>query len=64
MSDAMNKSFDCVRMMREARDRISAEIEGKSHDEIIECLRSHRYKDPILRRMANRAAREAQKSPR
>ncbi len=59
MSERSSKTFDCVRSMREVRDKISAEIEGKSYDELAKWLRAHRYKDPILRRLAERAAQQA-----
>jgi hypothetical protein len=32
MSDPKSDEFDCVKTAREARDRISAEIDGMSHE--------------------------------
>ena len=48
------KEFDCVRTMREIRDRISAEIAGKTHEEFAGWLDAHRYSDPVLQRFASR----------
>ena len=48
------KEFDCVKTMREIRDRVSAEIVGKTSEEIDHWLHAHRYSDPILRRLAMR----------
>lgn len=54
------KEFDCVKTMREIRDRVSAEIVGKTREEIDHWLHAHRYTDPILRRLARQ--REERKS--
>lgn len=54
------KEFDCVETMREIRDRVSAELAGKTGGEIDHWLHAHRYSDPILRRLARR--REERKS--
>ena len=59
MSERSSKTFDCVQSMRQARDKLSAEIEGMSYDELVRWLRSHRYTDPVLRRLAEKAARQA-----
>lgn len=53
-TEAKGKNFDCVRAMRQIRDRISAEIAGKSHDEISRWLDARPYSDPVLRRLAGR----------
>lgn len=58
MIDPTAKSFDCVQSMRQARDRLSAEIAGMSYDELVTWLRAHRYADPVLRRLAEMAARK------
>lgn len=59
MSDASSRSFDCVQNMRQARDRLSAEIAGMSYDELVQWLRAHRYTDPVLQRLAEKAAQQA-----
>lgn len=59
MSESASKSFDCVKSMREARDRLSAEIAAMSYDELATWLRSHRYADPLLQRLAEKAARQS-----
>jgi len=59
MSKMRSKSFDCVRLMREAREKLSAEIGDKSYDELVRWLRTHRYSDPVLQQLAERAAQQA-----
>lgn len=54
-----SKSFDCVQSMREARDRISSEIAGLSYDEKVDYFRNHRFSDPGLQRLADRAKAKA-----
>lgn len=51
------KSFDAVSMMRSARDRISAEIEGMTLEEELKWLASQDLQDPFLRRLRERAQR-------
>jgi hypothetical protein len=58
MSEQSAKTFDCVQSMRQARDKLSAELEGKSYDEMLMCLRSRRYADPVLQRLADKAAQQ------
>lgn len=58
MSRGTAKTFDCVRNMREVRDKLSAETADMSHDELVRWLRLHRYEDPVLRRLAERIARQ------
>ena len=48
------KRFDCVEYMRRERDRISAEIATMDHRELVRWLRSFRYSDPALQRLADR----------
>jgi hypothetical protein len=55
MNETKEKSFDCVRSMRQIRDRLSEELAGMSYDEIETWLRSHRYSDPLLQRLADKA---------
>jgi hypothetical protein len=45
--------------MRQTRDRLSAEIEGMSYDEMVRWFRGHRYKDPVLQGLAEKAAQQA-----
>lgn len=59
MSSPKSKTFDCVQSMRQIRDRLSQEIQNLSHDELVEWLRSHRYADSLLQRLAERAAQQA-----
>lgn len=59
MSERSSKTFDCVQAMRKARDKLSAEIEGMSYDELVQWLRSRRYTDPVLQRLAEKAAQQA-----
>ena len=48
------KRFDAVAMMREARDRISAEIQGMTLEEELKWLASQEIRDPFLRRLRDR----------
>jgi hypothetical protein len=57
--DYLGDEFDYVKTAREARDRISAEIDGMSHEQLVSWLRSHRYADPLLARLAAKAAQHA-----
>ena len=59
MSEPSSKTFDCVQSMRQARDGFSAEIADMSHDELVKWLRNHRYADPLLQRLAEKAAQQA-----
>ena len=53
------KKFDAVGMMRTARDRISAEIEGMTLEEELQWLASEKVDDPFLRRLRERATQPA-----
>ena len=53
------KKFDAVKMMRSARDRISAEIEGMTLEEELKWLASQEIDDPFLKRLRDRAAQQA-----
>jgi hypothetical protein len=55
MSKGSSKTFDCVQSMRQARDKLSAEIEDLSYDELVQWLRTHRYTDPVLQRLSEKA---------
>ena len=61
MSERSSKTFDCVESMRQARDKLSAEIEGLRYDELVRWLRSRRYTDPVLKRLAEKAAQRMKK---
>lgn len=52
------KSFDAVAMMRSARDKISAEIEGMTLEEELKWLASQEIHDPFLRRLQARASHQ------
>ncbi len=64
MSEPTSKTFDCVQSMREIRDRLSTEIADMSYDELSRWLRSHRYSDPFLQRLAEKAAQQADAADR
>ena len=51
--------FDAVAMMRSARDRICAAIEGMTLEEELQWLASQSIADPFLRRLRDRATRQA-----
>ncbi len=52
------KTFDAVALMRLARDRISAEIEGMTLEEELKWLASQNLQDPFLKRPRDRAAQQ------
>ncbi|MEW6746818.1 MAG: hypothetical protein AB1486_29100 [Planctomycetota bacterium] len=64
MSERRSKTFDCVQSMRQARDKLSAEIAGMSYDEVVQWLRRHRYTDPVLQSLAEKAAQQADAAAR
>ena len=64
MSERSSKTFDCVQSMCEARDRLSAEIEGMTYDEMLRWIRSRRYTDHVLQRLADKAAQQADAADR
>jgi len=39
-----NKDFDCVKMMRDIRDKIDAELEGKNTQQVLEYFRENSQK--------------------
>lgn len=61
------KKFDAVLMMRSIRDRLAAETAGMTLEEEVDWLVSREIEDPFLRRLRDRAARQAatpNRSPR
>jgi len=58
------KTFDAVALMRSARDRISAEIEGMTLEEELKWLASQNLQDPFLKRLRDRAAQHADAADR
>ena len=59
MSKGSSKAFDCVQSMRQAREKLSAEIAGMTYQELVQWLRDHRYTDPVLQRLAEKAVQQA-----
>ena len=45
------ENFDCVRYMREARDRISVDIANMSSEDLMRWLRSYRHSDPLVEKL-------------
>ena len=64
MSEPSRKRFDCVESMRKTRDSLSAEIERMSYDDLVKWLRVHRYTDPLLQSLAEKAAQQADAADR
>ena len=64
MSKPSSKTFDCVQSMRQILDRISAEVADMSYDELAQWLRAHQYSDPLLQRLAEKAAQQADPAAR
>lgn len=59
-----DKKFDAVDMMRSVRDQICAEIEGMTLEEELAWLASQDIQDPVLRRLRDRAAQQADTADR
>jgi len=59
MIRSSSRKFDCVQSMRKARDRLSAEISDMSYEELVKWLRAYRYADPVLQRLAEKVAQQA-----
>ncbi len=64
MTKRSPKTFDCVQSMRSIRDKLSAEIADMSYEQLAQWLRSHRYTDPVLQRLAEKAAQQADAADR
>jgi hypothetical protein len=62
MSKPSSEPFDSVQTMRQIRDQLSAEIADMNYDELAKWLRTHRYSDPFLQRLAESAAQKADAS--
>ena len=60
----IEKKFDAVAMMRSARDKISAEIEGMTLQEELNWLAAQEVHDPFLKRLRDRAAQQADETDR
>ena len=60
----VEKKFDAVAMMRAARDKISAEIEGMTLEEELRWLASQELQDPFLKRLRDRSAQQADATDR
>jgi hypothetical protein len=58
------KKFDAVAMMRSARDKISAQIEGMTLEEELNWLASQELNDPFLKCLRARAAQQADAADR
>ncbi|MDE0053075.1 MAG: hypothetical protein OXT64_02305 [Gammaproteobacteria bacterium] len=59
-NEGTGKRFDSVAYMREARERISAEISGMSHEEFRQWVNGYRQSNPALARLAGRRAESIQ----
>lgn len=59
-----DKTFDAVAMMRSARDKISAEINGMTLEEELKWLASQELNDPFLKLLRERAAQHADAADR
>jgi hypothetical protein len=50
--------------MRQTRDQLSAEIVDMNYEELVRWLRLHQYADPLLQRLAEKAAQQADATAR
>ncbi len=53
-TEAVEKTFDCVRWARKTRDRISAEIRDMSQEELGRWFEDRRPADPFLAELFDR----------
>ncbi|MCY4374264.1 MAG: hypothetical protein OXC31_10870 [Spirochaetaceae bacterium] len=58
-SENRTKSFDCVKSVREIRDRVSAEIANMSYEELREWLDAQVQQDPLFARIPQFRASDA-----
>ena len=56
------KKFDAVAMMRAARDKISAEIDGMTLEEELRWFASQKLEDSFLQRLRDRVAPQAEEA--
>lgn len=54
------KKFDAVEMMRSIRAELSSQIEGMTLEEQLEWLAEQELEDPVLRRLREKAVRQAE----
>ena len=59
MRESLSKPFDCVQSVRQIRDQLSTEIVDMSYEELAQWFRSHKYSEPTLQRLADKAAQQA-----
>lgn len=60
MNKPSSNAFDCVQSMRQARDTLNSDIESMTFDDLVNWLRDHPYSDPLLQRLADKAAQHAE----
>ena len=53
-TEAVEKTFDCVRWTRKTRDRINAEIRDMSEEELARWFEDQRPADPFLAELFDR----------
>ena len=58
-SENRTKSFDCVKSVREIRDRVSAEIANMSYEELRQWLDARVQQDPFFARIPQFQASDA-----
>ena len=58
-----NKTFDCVKFMRKARARITAETADMTIEERLDWFNSKQYSDPELEKLAARIRKSTQAKP-
>ncbi len=51
--------FDCVAHMRQVRDSFSEQIAAMPYEDLTGWLRAHRYSDPRLQKLSEKAAQRA-----
>ena len=62
MSDMQKQQETAVEQMRRVRDQLNREIEAASGPDLLDSVHGHRYVNPLLQRLASKAASKAEVS--
>ena len=60
MSERPKQQETAVEQMRLVRDQFNLEIEATSGKDLLDQVHGHRYENPLLQRLASKAARKAE----
>ena len=60
MSEIKKQQETAVEQMRRVRDQLNRDIEAASGPDLLDQVHGHRYENPLLQRLASKAARKAE----